>query len=90
VFALAGFWSGLLPLGNLLWEEYGDVVGAEVMFRRADQEWDTNAALNLGPLMVDIGRPGEARAALQRYLEHYPGDVVAVRTLRGIDRATGE
>jgi Flp pilus assembly protein TadD len=85
----AGELESLLPLSNLLWEEYDDMAGAETMFRRAELESDTNAALNLGLLLLDTRRPGEARAALLRYLEHYPGDRAAARTLEAIDRITG-
>lgn len=62
-------WESCIPLGNLLWDEDGDLAGAENAYRRAREAGDENAYLNLGLLLLETGQIEAARAELTLALE---------------------
>jgi tetratricopeptide (TPR) repeat protein len=62
-------WQSWLPLGNLRWDVDQDLAGAEDAYRRALAEFDPNAHLNLGLLLIEAGRTAEARVELTLALE---------------------
>ena len=65
----AGEWESWLPLGNLRWDVDRDLAGAEYAYRRALAEFDPNAHLNLGLLLIEAGRNAEARVELTLALD---------------------
>jgi tetratricopeptide (TPR) repeat protein len=83
----AGEWESLLPLGNLLWDVDGDLPGAEELYRRANEELDDHAPLNLGLLLLEAGRPDEARHWLGVHLDAFPGDPRALGPLAALGEA---
>ena len=58
--------EALLPLGNLLVDEFDDVAGAEALYRRAADAGDRFAHHNLAILLWDSGRVAEAEAEFER------------------------
>jgi len=62
-------WESWLPLGNLRRDVDQDLAGAEYAYRRALAEFDPNAHLNLGLLLIEAGRTAEARVELTLALD---------------------
>lgn len=62
-------WESFIPLGNLLWDEDGDLAGAEDVYRQAREAGDENAYPNLGLLLLETGQLEAARTELTLALE---------------------